>query len=473
MDTLQNSNNQNQVWNELAGICGSENVLTSAEERTLHSYDVWPVATKLKMQGKQPYCPDVVVRPLSTQQVSETLMWASREKIAVTPWGLGSSVTGAPLPLHGGICLDLSGMKRILELDTTNLMVRVQAGKLGIDLERELNKRGFTLNHSPQSLDRSSVGGWVSTRATGQFSSRWGGIEELIVALTAVLPTGEVIETSLAPRAAVGPDLNHLFMGAEGTMGVITEVLLKVFPLAEHRIFQALAFPSIDAGLTVMRQIMQAGLRPFLVRFYDSDEARHAMVDKNFSSPVMFLGFEGVKGVAEAEYAASIEICTRAGAKILGPEAVVAWMDRRLDFSTIENRLAQPGGLAETIEVAHFWSDIGETYQALKSALAPYAAEVLGHFSHVYPQGVSLYIILLGQTPDDATAEEQILKIWETSMNICLEKGAVISHHHGVGIARLPFIRAQSGNAILALERIKAAIDPYGIMNPGKLGLKG
>ncbi|MCE1254007.1 MAG: FAD-binding oxidoreductase [Anaerolineae bacterium] len=471
METIEKNNIQNQTWSELAKICGAENVLTDAEALELHSYDVWPVAAKLKMQGKQPYRPDVVVRPLSTRQVSETLAWASREKITVTPWGLGSSVTGAPLPLHGGISLDMSAMKRILALDVTNLIVRVQAGKLGIELEQDLNKRGFTLNHSPQSLDRSSVGGWVSTRATGQFSSRWGGIEEMLVALSAVLPTGEVIETTLAPRAAVGPDLNHLFMGAEGTMGVITEVVLKIFPVAEQRLFQALAFPNIEKGLVAMRRIMQSGLRPFLVRFYDSDEARHAMVDPTFNGPVMFLGFEGIKQVAEAEYAAGLEICLQEGGRELGPAAVLAWMNRRFDFSSIENRLALPGGLAETIEIAHFWGDIAETYQALKTALAPYAAEVLGHFSHVYPQGVSLYIILMGQERDDATAEERILKIWETSMNICLEKGAVISHHHGVGIARLPYMRAQSGSAKLALEKIKAAVDPAGIMNPGKLGL--
>ena len=464
-------NIQKKVWDDLAEICGSKNILVTEEELELHSYDVWPVATKLKMQGKQPYRPEAVVRPLSTEQVSQVLAWASRNSVPVTPWGLGSSVTGSSLPLHGGISLDLSGMKRVLALDTTNMLVRVQAGKLGIELEQQLNQHGFTLNHSPQSLDRSSVGGWVSTRATGQFSSRWGGIEELALALTAVLPTGEVVETPLVPRAAVGPDLRHLFMGAEGTMGVITEVVLKIFPIAEHRIFQSLSFPTVESGLTAMRRIMQAGLRPFLVRFYDSDEARHAMMDPNFSTPAMFLGFEGLRSVAEAEYKAGLDICLQEGGMVIGPEAALAWMDRRFDFSTVENTLAAPGGLAETIEVAHFWDSIDETYQALKTALAPYATEVLGHFSHVYPHGVSLYIILLGKTPSDAIAEEQLIKIWDISMKICLEKGAAISHHHGVGIARLPYIREQLGNAIIPLERIKQAIDPSGVMNPGKLGL--
>ena len=464
---------EKQDWHDLTEICGEANVLLTDEALDLHSYDIWPAAAKWKLQGKQPYRPDVVVRPLSTDQVSRVLYWATRNAVPVTPWGLGSSVTGAALPMRGGISLDLSGMKRVLALEPINLLIRVQAGMLGLELEQQLNERGFTLNHSPQSLDRSTVGGWVSTRATGQFSSRWGGIEELALALTAVLPTGEVVETPLSPRAAVGPDLRHLFMGAEGTLGVVTEVAMKIFPIAEHRVYQTLAFPTVDAGLAAMRGITQAGLRPFLVRLYDADEARHAMKDPGFSSPVMFLGFEGLRAVAEAEYAAGLQICAQEEGSAIGPEATLAWMDRRFDFSTIESLLATPGGLAETIEVAHFWDGIFETYQALKAALAPYANEVLGHFSHVYPQGTSLYIILLGQAEDDAAAEVRIMQIWKIAMKICLEKGAVISHHHGVGIARLPYIRAQLGSAMIALERVKSALDPSGVMNPGKLGLNG
>jgi alkyldihydroxyacetonephosphate synthase len=465
--------NEKTQWQDLINICGIENVFLSDEILDFHSYDTWPAAIKWKLQGKQPYRPDIVVQPHFTSQVSQVVHWASSNSIPVTPWGLGSSVTGASIPLKGGISLDMSAMNRILAFEPTSLLVRVQAGKRGLDLEQELNEKGFSINHSPQSLDRSTVGGWVSTRASGQFSSRSGSIEDLVLGLTVVLPNGEVIETPLAPRAAVGPDLKQLFIGAEGSMGVITEVTLKIFPIAEHRIFETLAFPTIEAGLNAMRRIMQAGLRPFLVRFYDTEEARHAMKDDGFSNPVMFLGFEGIKVVAEAEYSAGLKICLDEGGSALGPGAALAWMDRRFDFSTIEKLVLAPGGLAETIEVAHFWDGILETYEALKVALAPYASEVLGHFSHVYPQGTSLYIILLGQVEDDAASEANIMKIWETSMQICLEKNAALSHHHGVGIARLPFIRAQLGSAMNVLERVKYSLDPENIMNPGKLDLNG
>jgi alkyldihydroxyacetonephosphate synthase len=217
---------------------------------------------------------------------------------------------------------------------------------------------------------------------------------------------------------------------------------------------------------------MRVGLRPFLVRFYDEDEAKHALQDNSFDKGVMFLGFEGLRGVAEAEYQAVMKICTGEGGQKIGPAPVEAWMRRRFDFSTVENLLAEPGGLAETIEIAHFWDSILETYYALKEALVPYADEVLGHFSHVYPQGTSLYVILLGHAEDDEAAEAKILKIWETSMKICLDKGAAISHHHGIGLARAPYIRDDLAAGALVLDKIKAAIDPAGIMNPGKLGLQ-
>jgi alkyldihydroxyacetonephosphate synthase len=285
------------------------------------------------------------------------------------------------------------------------------------------------------------------------------------------LPGGEIVETLFAPRGAVGPDLRQVFIGAEGTLGVVVDATLKIFPLPERRILQTLAFESVADGLDAMRAMMQAGLRPFLLRFYDPDEAPHALQNPRFASCAMFLGCEGLASMAQAEYQACLDLCSAHGGQALGPETALAWMERRFDFSTVENLLAQPGGLAETIEVAHFWDGILDTYQALKAGLAPYAGEVLGHFSHAYPQGTSLYVILLGKASDDAQAEARLLQVWQTAMQIALEKGAVISHHHGVGIARLAYMRPQLGSAMQVLERIKQALDPIGIMNPGKLGL--
>jgi alkyldihydroxyacetonephosphate synthase len=333
----------------------------------------------------------------------------------------------------------------------------------------------LTLNHSPQSLDRSTVGGWVATRATGQFSSRWGGIEDLVVSLTAVLSSGEVVETLFAPRAAAGPDLRQLFLGGEGAFGVVTDVTLKIAPLATTRCFETLVFPTVSSGLAAMRKIMQAGLRPFLLRFYDQDESRFAMHDPGFVGNAMFLGCEAISSAAtavvEAEQAACVALCEAEGARRLGPAGATAWMGRRFDFSTVENLLAEPGGAAETIEVAHFWSEIENTYAALKAELAPYADHVLGHFSHAYPHGVSLYVILLGRAADAEAAEQRLTTIWERAMRVALREGAALSHHHGIGLARSPYMAEALGVGHTLLGRVKRALDPPGILGQGKLGL--
>ncbi len=446
-------------------------ILDSDEALSNYSYDWWPIAAKWRQQGKRLYHPEAIFRPTSVEEISRLLQWAGQHRIAITPWGAGSGVTGAAIPLQGGITLDMGAMQRILALDEMNMLVRVQAGMMGHLLEQALNERGYTLNHSPQSLERSTVGGWVATRATGQFSARWGGIEHLVAALTIVPPSGDIIETALRPRTATGPDLAQMFIGSEGVLGVVADVTLRIFPLPEHRAYETLVFPTVASGLNAMRRIMQVGLRPFLVRFYDADEARHLMGLEQAPGNIMLLGCEGIRAVAEAEQDACLAICREEQGEAVGPQTALNWMERRFDFSLIEGFINQPGGLAETIEIAQFWSDIHATYSALKSALSPLADEVLGHFSHVYPQGTSLYMIMLGRVGDAAQAEERLLSIWETAMTICLERGATISHHHGVGLARLPYIEEELGSSFKALQRIKQAFDPAGILNPGKLRL--
>jgi alkyldihydroxyacetonephosphate synthase len=457
---------------ELVQALGAGNVSTEAAELEARSHDSWPVAVKWARMGRHPHPAEVVVRPGTAAEVADVLRIARRARTPVTPWGLGSSVTGQGLPVEGGIVLDVSRLTGTMALDEVDLTVTVGAGANAGELEDRLNERGYTLNNSPQSLYRSSVGGWLATLQTGQFSSRYGGIEQLVHGYVVTLADGESIPLHASPRRAMGPDLRQLFLGSEGTLGVVTEVTLKVFPRAEHRRFSAYDLPSVQAGLAAMRETMALGLRPFLVRFYDLDEARHAMVDEAYGSPVLFLGTEGVRGVAEAEHLALAELVESHGGRAVGPEPVEAWMARRFDFSTVERLLDEEGGYAETVEVAHLWSRIEPLYDELKAALAPLADEVLGHFSHVYTQGTSLYLILLGRAGTDPEAEARLLAIWETAMGVCLRHGAELSHHHGGGLARSRYAAESLGDAHRLLQRIKDSLDPEGVLNPGKLGLR-
>jgi alkyldihydroxyacetonephosphate synthase len=447
-----------------------------AEELNRYSVDAWPVVIKMKQTGQTPYLPQVVFRPRFSKEVTQVLGWANQHRVPVTAWGAGSGVVGAALPTQGGILLDLSLLNKILVLDEMNLLVKVQAGMMGHQLEAELNSDGFTLNHSPQSLDRSTVGGWIATRACGQFSSRWGGIEDFALAITVALADGETITTRLAPRAAIGPDIKSIFIGSEGTLGIVLDVTLKIFPIAETRLLETISFPSVKSGLTAMRRLMQTGLRPFLVRFYDVDEslfvARWSGITPPLGANIFILGCEGLNDMALAEYRAAIQILQSEEGVKLGPEIAQGWMDHRFDFSGVENRLAQPGGVAETIEVASLWDGILETYEALKHDLSPFAEHVLGHFSHSYTQGVSLYIILLDEVADAKSAELRLCEIWDVAMRTSMAHGAAISHHHGIGLARQKYLREELGSSYDVLERVKNALDPEGILNPGKLAFR-
>ena len=459
------------VVDRLRDAVPSAVVSTDRADLDAASHDTWPVATTWAKLGRHPNSPDAVVRITTEDEIRAVLAVANETGTPVTVRAAGSSVTGQPLPVRGGIVLDVTGLPLELNYDDVDLVVHASASLLGGVVEEALNRSGFTLGHSPQSLLRSTVGGWLATLATGQFSSWYGGIEDLVVGYRVVLATGEAIDLAASPRAAMGPDLRQIFLGSEGTLGVITRVSLKMFRLPESRLLDTLAVPGVHEGLAIMREQVQSGLRPFLSRLYDTDEAKHAMVDPEFGTPMMFLGAQGTEAMAATEMAELTRVALGHGATRLGPAAADAWMQRRFDFSSVENRLATSGGYAETIEVAHTWAHIEDLYTDLKAALAPLADEVLGHFSHVYPQGTSLYMIVFGQASDDEGALARLEDIWRTAMAVGLDHGAELSHHHGGGLARSPYSRRSLGDAHLVLRKLKTALDPNGILNPGKLGL--
>jgi alkyldihydroxyacetonephosphate synthase len=460
-----------EITEALQRAVGPENVSVSETDRDAHSHDSWPVASVWAKLGRHPHRPDVVVHVKDANEIAAVVNIASNGQIPVTAWGLGSSVTGQPLPVRGGILLDLSKLVGEPVLDEINHLVTAPAGVRGSDLEAWLNGRGFTLNFSPQSLFRSTIGGWVATRATGQFSSRYGGIENALLGYDAVLADGSIVSLGQRPRAAMGPDLKQILIGSEGTFGVVTSVTLKVYRPAQKRLTDAFELDDLESGLTIMREIAQVGLRPFLVRLYDADEAAHVVQNQPSPVPVLFLGFEGEAAVADAERSIATAIAEGHGARNIGSDPVEAWLGRRFDFSTVENLLATPGGYAETVEVANLWGALPEMYAELKTALAPLADEVLGHFSHIYEQGSSLYIILLGRADTDELALAKLETIWATAMEVVLAHDGEISHHHGGGLARQAWVRRSLGSGFRVLERIKLAMDPKSILNPGKLGM--
>ncbi len=440
--------------------------------RRAHAVDASPLAIKRSRAGIETALPAAVVRPRSTAEVSRVVTWAAARSVPIVSWGAGSSVTGASLPAEDALVLDLRGLERILEIDAYGGRVVAEAGVLGGVLERELALQSLTTWMSPQSLGRSTVGGWVATRATGQFSSRWGGIEHAVASLTVVLADGRVGRLGTPPRGAVGPDLIQLFIGSEGAFGVVTEVGLRLYPLTRLERLGAYALSDVETGLEAIRRMMALGLRPAVVRLYDTAEALHLTLPEPEDGSVLLVAFAGAPQIVDAEATVATSELDTLDARPLGSSPTEAWLARRFDFSYVEDRLARQGGFAETIEVAADWRTMPSLYRDLAAALAPLAGEVLGHFSHAYTDGISLYLIVLGDAPDDNAAVERLETIWRTAMEIVIAHSAVISHHHGVGRIRGSWLPDQLGPAGFAvLERLKHALDPEGLLHPGSLGL--
>jgi alkyldihydroxyacetonephosphate synthase len=230
------------IVDEFSKIVGPDRVSVSSIDRANYSHDLWPMTSIWLQSDEFPYPPQMVIWPKSVAEIVRIIKLAVLRKVQVIPYGAGSGVCGGTLPVGGGMILDLKRMDKMLDLDEESMLVTVQPGMIGEIFERQLNKKGYTLGHFPSSMYCSTVGGWLATRSAGQFSSRYGKIEDMVVGLEVVVPSGEVLKTRVTPRSATGPDFKQLFIGSEGTLGVITKAILRIWPLPEHRIYQSFEF---------------------------------------------------------------------------------------------------------------------------------------------------------------------------------------------------------------------------------------
>jgi alkyldihydroxyacetonephosphate synthase len=317
------------------------------------------------------------------------------------------------------------------------------------------------------------VGGLVATRSSGQFSSKYGNIEDLVLGLEVVLADGEIVRMSPMPRRAVGPDLRALWIGSEGTLGVITEVTLKIVPLPEERRVQAFALPSFADGLAAMRSFMRVGWRPAVVRLNDAFEAQRGFGEWLTQDEVILLLLsEGPRSYASTEMAALAEFVQARGGRPLGPEPVETWLVKRNDVTHYEQYI-RAGLIVDTIEIAASWPAIARIHTLVCEQVPQQVAQlrhISGHSSHSYPQGTNLFFSFAAEPATDASAAEDVYRrIWAAVMDITLREGGTISHHHGVGRMRTPWVAADLGSAHRLLEAIEHALDPSGIMNPGVL----
>lgn len=420
--------------------------------------------------------PDLVVLASSDDDVTTVLRLANRHLVPVVPWGGGSGSQGGAVPVEGGIVLDLTGLDRIVEIDEDSLTVTAEAGVNGHRLERELNERGLMLPHYPASVDLATVGGYVAARGSGVLSTRYGKIEDLVLSLRVATPTGELVDTLPVPRHAVGPELTQLFVGSEGTLGVITRATLQLAPLPAARRFEAVSFRSVPDGIAAVRSCLAHGLRPSVVRMYDETATRSSLgpvVARELEGVCAVFCFEGERAVADAEAEALLAAVRGRGATVLDGELGETWWAHRYDFYRPPHHPELPA-VWGTIEAVAVYARIYDVYQAVKRAVEePYAERGLSfkvHFSHWYPWGTMMYGRFV--VPDGGSeAVELHDRIWEDGVRAILGAGGVINDHHGVGLKLAPYMRAQHGPALDTLRRIKEVLDPNRIMNPGKMDL--
>ena len=460
----------------LVAALGEQPVSTDADDLDSYSADTYWPALAAAAAGTPLARPEIVVRPRTEEDVATVLAIADEHGTPVVPWGGGSGTQGGSLPTEGGIVIDLRSLDQVLEIDTTSMTVTAQAGVNGRRLEGELNDRGLMLPHYPASVEWATVGGYIAARGSGVLSTRYGKIEDLLLTLRVATPATGLIETVGVPRHAVGPELTQLFVGSEGTLGVITSATLQLVPMPEERRFAAVAFPSVSAGIHAIRRALQAGHRPSVVRMYDEDATRLAfspVVGEELSGVYTVLAFEGDAAAVDAEERRTLEIAREAGGELLDPALGQRWWDRRYDFYHPPHQPELPA-IWGTLDVVATYARIEKVYEALHHAIrVPYAdtgLQLRMHFSHWYAWGTMIYgrFVVPDGGPDALALHD---RIWEDGMTAALDAGGVMNDHHGVGIKLGPYMRRQHGGALDAMRQIKASLDPNNIMNPRKMGL--
>jgi len=460
------------VPERLRAALPADRIATDAAALASRRHDTWVLAHLADLQGRPAPPPCCVVRPLSVDEVASAIVACRETRAAIVPFGLGSGVCGGVETSSESVVLDLSQMRRTRFIDEHNLLAAFDAGKRGMDAENEVAERGLTIGHWPQSIELSSVGGWVSTRASGQFSTGYGNIEDLVYSIEAVLADGTVIEAGKAPRAAAGPDLRHLFLGSEGTLGIVTGVTFSLRRAPEDRRFTAFYSPTLGHGIEVQRVILQAGWQPCVMRLYDAVEtgrnfAEHARAGEG----ILLMVHEGPRARVEVETAAVRELCAEHGLDETEGAVVAGWMEHRNQVPSWDSFLER-GIILDTIEVSAPWDRIETIYDEVVVTLreVPGLLNASAHSSHAYRSGINLYFTFAAR-PEKASDMAAVYdECWRRVLETTATRGGGIAHHHGIGRVRAPYLHLDLGEGgVAVLRTLKKALDPEDILNPGNL----
>jgi alkyldihydroxyacetonephosphate synthase len=486
-------------------------IRTSVQTLDTDAYrrDLWPRDTLRMYRGHTlPDAPAAIAWPETEDEVALILEWAVAQGVAVVPYGAGSGVCGAASGQAGSLVIDTKRMCKVLDIDTGSRMVHVQTGILGQHLEDSLAPHGWMTGHSPSSIMCSTVGGYIASRSAGQFSSRYGTFPDMLHAARTICPSGPLMTGAWASPQT--EDLQPILCGSEGTIGVITEALVRISPIPQTRWLRGYAFTDLESAWSAMRGLMQAGLWPSVLRLYDPADTRiggrtktktaesgpsifgrirqavssmpglgQHLLDVPLALPglvnrlmeglgeevMLIVGFDGTpEAIAELVQAATPHL---SAGRDRGAEPGEQWYAHRHSVSYKLAPVFAGGGFADTMEVAASWAKLPALYNRVRAAIAEHAV-VMAHFSHAYPQGCSIYFSFAGR--DQLSTYDQL---WSDALAAAEAAGGTVCHHHGVGQLKALAATREQGAAIELWPEIQAKLDPRGTMNPDRLFVEG
>lgn len=468
----------------LAAIVGADYCRTADSDRLLHAGGKSTVDLLNRKQRGPQDAPDAVLLPADEDAVAAILRHCSEHRIAVVPFGGGTSVVGGLDPQRAQfgavVSLDLRRLDRLISLDDVSGQAVFEAGVTGPDAERLLGAQGFSLGHFPQSFEYATIGGFAATRSSGQDSAGYGRFNDMVRGLRVITPVG-TLDLGRAPESAAGPDLRQLLIGSEGTLGVITRVRLRVHPVPAAVRYEAWSFPDFETGAAALRAVTQNATGPTVVRLSDEAETGVNLATTEAIGESQITGgclaitmFEGTEEHVESRHAETSALLAALGGTSLGEGPARAWERGRFGAPYLRDSLLAAGALCETLETATDWSNVTALKTAVTQALTDSLAEtgtpalVMCHISHVYACGASLYFtVVAGQRGNPI---EQWKTAKRAASDAIMATGGTITHHHAVGADHRPWMRDEIGElGVQVLRAVKATLDPAGILNPGKL----
>ncbi len=479
MPDARRAYNLHLLAHELRDALGADNVSVDPEDLAAQAAD-WSWMSQLYRLHDLPLpAADVVVRPAGPEQVADTVRIASDHRVPVVPRGGGSGTQGGTFALHGGIAVDLTRMDRIVDIDTTSLTVTAEAGVTGPQLEEALEPLGLAVAHEPGSFHfGATVGGWLAARGSGVRSTKYGKPEDMVLQAEVALPPGKLVSTPSVPNHAAGPGLLQLLVGSEGTLGVLTQATLRMDPVPQAQSFLAFEFGSVFDGLEAGRRIMTRRWRPAVMRLYDpaDRDKLNRILGLELTGALLVVVCDGDPRLVDLESEAITAICVdEIGAVDLGSGPAKTWWDGKYEPYAHGKAPAPPTIFGTTDTVCTF-DKMPDLYRAkrktVEEGFADVGARYTAHFSHWFPWGVMVYdrFYVDNGPADPHEALELHDRLWDAAVRTSLDHGGVINEHHGVGVKLGRFMRPQYGEWWPYLKAIKSALDPDGIMNPGKLG---